>query len=109
MKDEIERVGDADVALKVERLFDVVEIYRDRLRLDVMVINTYTAILKIDPDNQRASDELATKFRALGRWNDLIAILTRTTESPRVSDTERVKLLREVAELWSERFGNFAN
>ncbi|MBL0217748.1 MAG: hypothetical protein IPQ07_28205 [Myxococcales bacterium] len=28
------------------------------MRLDVMVINTYNAILKIDPDNKRAGDEL---------------------------------------------------
>ena len=74
-----------------------------------MVINTYNAILKIDPDNQRAGDELAGKFRTLGRWNDLIAVLTRKSEAPNVPDHERVKLLREVADLWSERFGNFAN
>ena len=74
-----------------------------------MVINTYNAILKIDPDNQRATDELAAKFRALGRWNDLIAVLTKKSEAPGVPDGERVKLLREVADLWSERFGNFAN
>ncbi len=74
-----------------------------------MVINTYNAILKIDPDNQRAGDELAGKFRALGRWNDLIAVLTRKSEAPSIPDAERVKLLREVADLWSERFGNFAN
>ncbi|HEY5948785.1 MAG TPA: hypothetical protein VIV40_25015, partial [Kofleriaceae bacterium] len=61
------------------------------------------------PDNQRATDELAAKFRALGRWNDLIAVLTRKAEAPGVPDGERVKLLREVADLWSERFGNFAN
>ncbi len=109
MKDEIDRLGDGDVATRVARLFDVVEIYRDRLRLDVMVINTYNAILKLDPDNQRASDELASKFRALGRWNDLIAILSRKSEAPNVPDADRVKLLREVADLWSDRFGNFAN
>ena len=109
MKDEIERLPEGDVAARVARLFEVVEIYRDRLRLDVMVINTYNAILKLDPDNQRATDELAAKFRALGRWNDLIAVLTRKSEAPNVPDDERVKLLREVADLWSERFGNFAN
>ncbi|HEY1554250.1 MAG TPA: tetratricopeptide repeat protein [Kofleriaceae bacterium] len=109
MKDEIERFPEGEIAPRVERLFEVVEIYRDRLRLDVMVINTYNAILKLDPDNRRATDELAAKFRALGRWNDLIAILTRQAEAPNVPDGERVKLLREVADLWSERFGNFAN
>lgn len=109
MKDEIERLPEADVAGRVERLFEIADIYRERLRLDVMVINTYNSILKIDPDNQRATDELAAKFRALGRWNDLIAILTRKADAWGVPDDERVKLLREVAELWSERFGNFAN
>jgi len=109
MKDEIERLPPEDIAGRVARLFEIAEIYRDRLRLDVMVINTYNSILKVDADNQRATDELASKFRALGRWNDLIAILTRKSESPNVSDNDRVRLLREVADLWSERFGNFAN
>ncbi len=109
MKEEVERLPEGDVAGRVDRLHQVVEIYRDKLRLDVMVINTYNAILKIDPDNKRAADELAAKFRALGRWNDLIAVLTRKSESPGVSDDERIAVLREIADLWSERFGNFAN
>jgi golgin subfamily B member 1 len=109
MKDEVERLPEADVTARVARLHEVVEIYRDKLRLDVMVINTYHAILKIDPDNRRASDELAAKYRALSRWNDLIAILTRKAEAPDLGAQERVALLREVADLWSERFGNFAN
>lgn len=109
MKEEVERLPADDLAGRVERLHQVVEIYRDKLRLDVMVINTYNAILKIDPDNRRAVDELAAKFRALGRWNDLIAVLTRKSEAPELADDERVAILREIADLWSERFGNFAN
>ena len=109
MKDEIEKLPESELAARVERLFEVVEIYRDKLKLDVMVINYYNAILKIDPDNARAADELAAKFRALGRWNDLIAVLTRKSESHGISDGERVKLLREIADLWTDRFGNFAN
>jgi tetratricopeptide (TPR) repeat protein len=109
MKDEIERLPESDVAGRTGRLFEVVEIYRDKLRLDVMVINTYNAILKLDPENQRATEELAAKFRTLGRWNDLIAILARRAEAPNLPDAERVKLLREVADLWAERFGNLAN
>ncbi|MGE0395717.1 MAG: tetratricopeptide repeat protein [Kofleriaceae bacterium] len=109
MKEEIERLPETDIAGRVERLHQIVEIYRDKLRLDVMVINTYNAILKVDPDNKRAADELAAKFRALGRWNDLIAVLTRKSEAADVPDEERIAVLREIADLWSERFGNFAN
>ncbi len=74
-----------------------------------MVINTYNAILKLDPDNRRATDELAAKYRALGRWNDVIALLARKSEAAGVADADRVALLREIADLWAERFGNFAN
>ncbi|MCW5805807.1 MAG: tetratricopeptide repeat protein, partial [Deltaproteobacteria bacterium] len=109
MKEESERLPESDVTGRVAKLHEIVEIYRDKLRLDVMVINTYNAILKIDPDNRRATDELAAKFRTLSRWNDLIAVLTRKSEMPDVPDAERVKLLREIADLWAERFGNFAN
>ena len=45
MKDEIERLPEDDNAARIEQLLAVVEIYRDRLRLDVMVINTYNSIL----------------------------------------------------------------
>ena len=95
---------------RVARLFEVVEIYRDRLRLDVMVINTYNAILKLDPDNQRATDELAAKFRTLGRWNDLIAILTRKCEAPDVPDARARRSCCARSRICGrERFGNFAN
>ena len=109
MKEEADRLPEDDVAGRVAKQLEIVEIYRDRLRLDVMVINTYNAILKIDPDNRRANDELAAKFRALSRWNDLIAVLTRKSEAPDLAPDERVALLREIADLWAERFGNFAN
>ncbi len=119
MKEDLERIPESDVAARVGKLHEVVEIYRDKLRLDVMVINTYNAILKLDPENRRATDELAAKFRALGRWNDLIAVLTKKAEAPAapdgpgspgfVTDAERIELLREIANLWADRFGNHAN
>ncbi len=109
MKDEAEKLPADDLAGRVDKQLEIVEIYRDKLKLDVMVINTYNAILKLDPENRRANDELAAKFRALGRWNDLIAVLSRKSEAPGEPDGDRVALLREIADLWSERFGNFAN
>ena len=111
-KEEEARRPEGDIDGRVASLFEMVEIYRDRLKLDGMVINTYQAILKLDPDNVRAIDELSAKYRALARWNDLIATLSRKTELPTepplISIDERVAILREVAELWIERFGNFA-
>jgi tetratricopeptide (TPR) repeat protein len=108
MKDDIDRLPDTDVLGRVDRMFELVEIYRDRLKLDGMVINTYNAILKLDPDNRRAVDELAERYRVMARWNDLIATLTKKSELAAVPVDDRIKILREIADLWIERFGNFA-
>lgn len=108
MKDEIERVDEGDVTGRVERLMDVVAIYRDRLKLDVMVINTYNSILKLDPHNKQALDDLADKYKQLGRWNDLIAVLTKKADVDDSPPSVRADILREIAGLWSDRFGNYA-
>lgn len=108
LKDEIERRPESDVRGKVERLYEVVAIYRDSLRQDPMVLNTYNAILRLDPEDRRAVDELAAKYRAMGRWQDLIGVLGKKAELGAVPVAERAAILRETAELWIERFGNFA-
>lgn len=109
LKEEIERPDGVSTAAKVELYFELVEIYRDRQNSDLMVLNTYNAILKLDPENQRAIDELADRYRALSRWNDLISVLTRKAELGHLPVAQRVTILAEVAQLWTERFGNFAN
>lgn len=113
LKEEIERPdpsgGPASTAAKVDLYFELVEIYRDRQNSDLMVLNTYNSILKLDPENQRAIDELAERYRALSRWNDLISVLTRKAELAHLPIAQRVAILGEVAQLWTERFGNFAN
>lgn len=108
MKDDIDRLAEDEVDARVTGLMEVVGIYRDRLKLDVMVINTYNSILKLDPHNRRALEELAEKYEQLGRWNDLITVLSRKAEMPEVPVPERAAILREIARLWSERFGNLA-
>lgn len=108
IKDEIERLPEADVAGKVAGLYEVVAIYADKLRLDPMVLNTYNAILRLDPGDVRAIDELAAKYRAMGRWQDLIGILAKKAELDALPMAERTAILRESADLWIERFGNYA-
>ena len=42
----------------------------------------------------------------MGRWNDLIGVLSRTVDV--TSDgADKAKLLRRIAALWIEKFGNF--
>lgn len=108
-KEDIERLPADAIGAKVDRYFEMIEIYRDRLRLDVMVLSTYGAILKLAPENERAEAELAERYRVLARWNDLIALLTQKAERESLLLGERCALLFEVADLWIERFGNYGN
>ncbi|MEM9491130.1 MAG: tetratricopeptide repeat protein, partial [Myxococcota bacterium] len=68
----------------------------------------YNSILKLDPHNRVALDELSAKYEALGRWNDLISVLSRRAELSDLPAAERAEILRRIAGLWSERFGNYA-
>ncbi len=105
LKDDAESLGDDQVADKVAILEEMVVIYRDRLQLDVMVINTYNAILAADPSNDDALNALGDKYESMGRWNDLIGILSRQAEAHEDVD-QRKALLRRIAELWMDKFTN---
>ncbi len=106
MKDEIERRPPGDVAGRVDGLLKVVEIY-ERMKLDVMAINTYSAILALDPGHRGALDALSDKYKQRAQWSDLITVLGRKAELSVLSRAERAEILREVAALWIERFGNY--
>ncbi len=110
-KEEIEAIpaaDDAGKAARVVKLLEVVAVYRDRLNLDVMVINTWNAILVLQPENVGALDALAQKYEQLGRWTDLIGVLQRKADVKGLDVASRVALLRRIAGLWTDRFGNQA-
>jgi golgin subfamily B member 1 len=108
LKDQCEALPAGEVEQKVRRYLEMVPIYRDRLKLDVMVINTYAAILALRPDHEEALAALAERYEAQGRWGDLAGVLTRQAQA--VAETERkVALYHRIAKLWLEKFGNHHN
>ncbi|HET6613456.1 MAG TPA: tetratricopeptide repeat protein [Kofleriaceae bacterium] len=108
IKDDLERIDAGDHPARIAKLLEVVEIYRDRLKLSAMVINTYNSILAIEPEHPVALDALAEKYEQVGRWNDLITILGKKAAAAATADEDRVVIWRRVAALWTDRFGNFA-
>lgn len=101
--------SDGDESIKERRvglLRELIAIYRDQLQLDVMVINTYKALLEERPGDHEALVELGKTYEGMGRWNDLIRVLdeqAQATEDPHA----RVELLMRVARLWIDRFANY--
>ena len=106
LKNEVDAVEDENPARKVALLGHLVPIYRDKLELDAMVIQTYNAILELDPANAEALDALAQTYEATGRWNDLIQVLTRKADAEEDADAQ-VDLRVRIAGLWIERFANY--
>lgn len=106
LKGEAGRVPADQPQRKAALLRHLIPIYRDKLGLDVMVINTWNAILQLEPNDDDALVALAEAYESTGRWNDLIGVLTRKAEASE-DPAEKVSLYSRVAGLWIERFANY--
>ena len=92
---------------KIPVLLEMIEVYRERLKLDVMVVNAFNQILSIQPTNFEAADALAAQYETMKRWPDLISLLRKkaaAVEAP----AEKVALHLRVANLFLEKFSNQA-
>ncbi len=91
---------------KLERLRDLIPIYRDALHLDSMLIQVYVEILNLAPRDTHALDALAALYESADRWNELIQVLDRQADTVTEPDA-KIGLYFRVADLWTERFGNW--
>jgi tetratricopeptide (TPR) repeat protein len=108
LKDQCEALPVSEIDQKVQCYLEMVPIYRDRLKLEVMVINTYAAILALRPDHAEALVALAERYEAQGRWGDLAGVLTRQAQAVN-DEAKKVSLFHRIATLWVEKFGNHHN
>ncbi|RMH41316.1 MAG: hypothetical protein D6689_11425, partial [Deltaproteobacteria bacterium] len=106
LKDEEARAAKT-TEQKVRVLRELVDIYRDQLRLDVMVVNTLNQIHQLQPDDVATLDAMAAQYESMKRWPDLVNTLNK--KAPLVPDVaERVALHLRIANLYLERFSNQA-
>jgi tetratricopeptide (TPR) repeat protein len=108
LKEELDALPAEGVDEKVARLLEIVAIYRDRLNLDVMVVNTYLSVLALRPDHPDALAALSSRYEAQGRWSDLIGVLGKQAEAEK-DGAARVALHRRIATLWADKLGKHAN
>ena len=111
MRSELDALpaGSDDASVRERRvalLRELITIYRDELQLDVMVINTYKALLEELPGDREALTELAKTYEGMGRWNDLIRVLEEQAEAEEDVGS-KVELLGRIASLWIDRFANY--
>ncbi|HMF44436.1 MAG TPA: hypothetical protein VKQ32_27370, partial [Polyangia bacterium] len=108
LKDDLDAVPATEVDEKISRYLEIVAIYRDRLNLDVMVVNTYLNILALKPDHPAALSALASRYEAQGRYGDLVQVLTRQADAAK-DGAEKVALHRRIAALWADKLGKHGN
>ena len=79
LKEAVEKAGWSSPDAKVPLLLEMAEIYRERLKLDVNVIDAYNRILAIQPGNVAVMDALVAQLEGSPnpRWPDIIAILRK--------------------------------
>ncbi len=104
----IHGVAASDITERVSIYRRMIEIYRDQLNLEVMVVNTYNQILLVDSGNAEALDALQARYEVSARWNDLIGILKKRIDLSVAGhdDDGLVGLHRHIAQLWIEKFSN---
>ncbi|MEM6954549.1 MAG: tetratricopeptide repeat protein, partial [Myxococcota bacterium] len=98
-----------DDAIRIRRialLKELIVIYRDRLKLDVMVTNCFGQLLEEDPGDREALQQLGETYESMGRWNDLIPVLVRQTDAEE-DPAKKVAILMRTARLWIDRFANY--
>ncbi len=110
-KEEVEKLTDTSPDEKVALLHEMIGVYREKLKLPVMVLNSYNAIVALRPGDTEALDALAAQYEEMKRWPDLIGVLQKkatatATASGNVAD--QVELYLRVASLFQEKFSNVA-
>jgi tetratricopeptide (TPR) repeat protein len=106
LKAQIDATPDTAAPEKIELLRELATVYRDKLRLDGMLINVYNTILRLQPNDRKTLEALADKYRELGRWNDLINVLIADADA-NADKPHRIETYLKVASLWLEHFSNY--
>ena len=106
LRSELEALKDGEREAKLRLLNELLVIYRDELKLEASVLSTYNAILQLDPGNHEAAEQLSKTYESMGRFNDLIPVLTREAEAE-ADPKRKVVLYLRVGKLWIEHFSNY--
>lgn len=107
LKLEVDDISERERDAKIAGVKRLVQVYKQHLNQDAMVVNLYGQILALDPTDQEAMAALVEKYEAMRRWPDLVTVLQKQAESAATA-SERIALNLRVAGLYLEKFRNQA-
>lgn len=95
----------SDTERTVSLLFEVADVYKNHLSLEVMEVNTLAEVLRHQPGNRRACDQLVAKYETAGQWDALVQVLEGLADH--TEDTEEEASLRiRLAEICRSKLGD---
>ncbi len=105
--------GDSELVALLQKLG---MIYADKLSDDDGAVKAFKRLLEIEPTDRRAQEQLKKRYAALKAWDDLeefyagtdkwdelIRVLEREAEDPKMEPEERIAMHFRVARLWQEK------
>ena len=108
LRQEMDRVPQADTAARMEILREIASVYRDHVKSDSALVTVLTQVIALDPTDVDAVRELVRVYDSLGRWRDLLTTQTRLAELETESGA-KAELYRAIARRWLDQFSNVQN
>ncbi len=102
LNDALRRLGDEYPGRKRAILFDLIDIYGNRMKLDVKVLECYKKLIEIDPTDLKILDSAADHFEKARRYTDLINVLRQRADAA-PDDAEKVATYLRIARLFLDR------
>ncbi len=102
LNDVLNALPENAVDQKKSVLFDLIELYRDHMKLDVKVLECFKKLKKIDPNDIRVLDAMAEHLESAKRYTDLIKVLRQKADLL-TEPQEKVDLQLRIARLFMDR------
>lgn len=106
LKEEVDRLSEEEKEEKIRLLKEMAYIYKEKLGLELMVINIYNNIIKLEPNDLETIEKLCNIYESMERYNDLLRVLELKLE--KVTEKEEKKLLyMKIAQILITQFKNY--
>jgi tetratricopeptide (TPR) repeat protein len=91
--------------LKNRAILSMASIYKDRMNQETSSISLYQQVIKTEPTNRHATEQLLDIYGKLNRWPDYVKLLAVKAENAG-NAAEKLDLTLQVASLYIEKFNN---
>lgn len=94
-----------DMRMKNRVILSMASIYREKMNQETSSISLYQQVIRNDPTNRMATENLLEIYSKLNRWPDYVKLLAVKAENTD-NKAERLDLTLQVASLYLEKFNN---